>query len=120
MVRAHGVNKENKGGQSNVRFVGNVTDFEALKHLTLDCVKRFTRDTKAAFCYGYGTDVDYAVKSADWTPEADTSAFGGARPCWVVYAGQAIADTEPAIIGTLTADLYNDPSSPCKGGMRFP
>lgn len=120
MIRARGVSKEYKGGQANVRFVGNTHDVKVLQDLTMQCVKRFTKDLKAAFCFGYGSDTDYAVKSPDWAPEADASAFGGARPCWVVYAGQALADSEPAIIDTLPGDIYNSPDSPCKGGMTFP
>lgn len=117
MVRAHGVSKKNKGGQSDVRFVAGSTDPAVIKRLALECVEHFTQETKAAFCYAYGTQVDYDTKTPDWTPAFDKSGFGGSRPCWVAQAGQALNWDEPEI--PVEADRWQYEAGKCKGGVKF-
>ncbi|RYF48455.1 MAG: hypothetical protein EOO27_35455 [Comamonadaceae bacterium] len=91
MVRAQGITKENKGGQSNIRFVAGTDSVEALGDLTEQCIDHFLEKTKAAYCYAYGSDVDYDHKTFDWTPEFDQSEYGGSRPCWIFYGGQPLS-----------------------------
>lgn len=69
MVRALGVTKQNKGGQSNVRFVADSQDTGVIERLAIECVEHFTDETKAAFCYAYGTQADYDAKTPEWTPD---------------------------------------------------
>lgn len=118
MVRAHGVSKQNKGGQSDVRFVAGSKDPAVIKRLAIECVEHFTQETEAAFCYAYGTQVDYDTKTPDWTPEFDKSAFGGSRPCWVAQAGQALNWDEPEI-PVETDRLQYEVVNKCKGGVKF-
>lgn len=117
MVRARGVSKENKGGQSNIRFVAESTDARELEQLAVACVAEFVKQTKAAFCYAYGTQADYDVTEPDWTPEFDESEYGGSRPCWVAYAGQALADTSASVI--VAPDTVSYQVSGCPGGVQF-
>ncbi|MDL9944592.1 hypothetical protein QSJ19_03125 [Gordonia sp. ABSL11-1] len=117
MVRAQGVTKEAKGGQSNVRFVAGSRDAKQIGQLALDCVRHFTKQTEAAYCYAYGTEADYAVKTPDWTPEFDETIYGGSRPCWVAQGGQSLNDHEPALMVESHKVLYD--SSDCPGGVRF-
>ncbi|GAB2935830.1 hypothetical protein GCM10027047_35650 [Rhodococcus aerolatus] len=117
MVRARGVSKENKGGQSNVRFVAESRDAQELEQLALACVAEFVKQTKAAFCYAYGTQADYDVTEPDWTPEFDESEYGGSRPCWVAYAGQALADSSPSVVVPPSPVGYE--VSGCPGGVQF-
>lgn len=118
MVQARGVSKENKGGQSNVRFVAGSTNADEIEQLALECVREFAKQTKAAFCYAYGTQADYDVTEADWTPEFDESEYGGSRPCWVAYAGQALADSSPSV--GVPPDSVSYQVSECPGGVQFP
>ncbi|PBC38121.1 hypothetical protein CJ178_29480 [Rhodococcus sp. ACPA4] len=118
MVRAIGISKENKGSQSNVRFVGGNDDLAVLKILTEQCVDHYLEQTKAAYCYAYGSDKDYELKTFDWTPEFDTTAYGGSRPCWTHYSGQPLAgrdsrtSSETSGISYVVAD--------CPGSVAFP
>ena len=121
MVRAHGVTKQNKGGQSNIRFVANSTSARSVERMATECVRYFAKQTKAAYCYAYGTQADYDLKAPGWTPEFDESAFGGSRPCWVVQAGLSLNDVdrhdEPSI--TAGPNDMSYVSSGCPGGVTF-
>lgn len=117
MVRAHGVTKDNKGGQSNVRFVAGTDDFAQIEELQRQCVQHYLDITQAAYCYAYATDTDYAVTTIEWTPDFDESIYGGARPCWIIYGGQPIAGP-PGTTTTKTALEYRNQQ--CPGGVRLP
>lgn len=121
MVRAYGVTKQNKGGQSNVRFVANSTSARDIEQMSKECVKHFARQTKAAYCYAYGTQADYEITTPDWTPEFDQSIYGGSRPCWIAQAGQSLNDADrhdgPSVVAA--ADAVSYASSNCPGGVRF-
>lgn len=117
MVRAEGVTKENKGGQSNVRFVANSQEASTIRKLALECVEHFTQKTKAAYCYAYGSQLDYDVKTPEWTPGWDEGIYGAYRPCWVTQAGQSLNDNEPAIMVEPAEVSYL--TSDCPGGVTF-
>lgn len=118
MVRALGVSKENKGGQSDVRFVAGSDDLATLNKLTEQCVDHYLKETKAAYCYAYGSDKDYELKTFDWTPEFDTSVYGGSRPCWTHYAGQPLSgrDSRSSQVTSGVSYLAAD----CPGTVAFP
>ncbi len=122
MVRAQGITKANKGGQSNVRFVAGSRDAAVIEKLALECVDHFAQETKAAYCYAYGTQADYEVKTPDWTPAFDATIYGGSRPCWIVQAGQSLNDADrgddPSIVAGPVESAYT--SVPCPGGVQFP
>ncbi|MFI6432846.1 hypothetical protein [Rhodococcus oryzae] len=117
MVRAHGVSKEHKGGQSNVRYVAGTDDAEQVKTLQKQCVQHYLEKTKAAYCYGYANDADYALTTIEWDAEFDESAYGGGRPCWIVYGGQPLNGPP----GTETGkEAYEYTRIGCPGAVRFP
>ncbi|MDI9979815.1 hypothetical protein [Rhodococcus sp. IEGM 1307] len=117
MVRAHGVTKDDEGGQSNVRFVAGTDDPARIDDLQRQCVQHYLRDTKAAYCYGYANDADYALTTVEWTPEFDESPYGGGRPCWIIYGGQPVAGPP----GTETAkSAIEYRTLGCPGGVGFP
>lgn len=116
MVRARGVTKEKKGGQSNVRFVADSQDVKVIERLALECVKHFTRETKAAYCYAYGTQADYDVKTPEWTPDWDDGEYGEYRPCWVTQAGQSLIADKP---NAMTPNSTSYVLANCPGGVRF-
>ncbi len=118
MVRAHGVSKDEKGGQSNVRFVGNSDDPTVLAALTEQCIDHFLTETAAAYCYAYGSDADYDHKTFDWTPEFDESVYGGSRPCWVAYGGQPIAGRDSRTLDTKSGFEYV--TADCPGTVAYP
>ncbi|WP_413768987.1 hypothetical protein [Rhodococcus pyridinivorans] len=91
MVRAHGVTKDEQGGQSNVRFVAGTEDPKRIEDLRRQCVQHYLGITTSAYCYGYANDVDYDLTTVVWTPEFDESIYGQGRPCWITYGGQPIA-----------------------------
>lgn len=119
MVKARGVSKQNKGGQSNVRFVAGTTNIKEIERLALECVEHFTEQTKAAYCYAYATQSDYDLKDPEWTPEFDASAYGGYRICWTLQAGQSLASDRPGIVATNTSITY-DMVTHCPGGVKIP
>lgn len=117
MVQAHGVTKDDKGGQSNVRFVAGTDDPARIQDLQRQCVQHYLQDTKAAYCYGYANDADYALTTVEWTPEFDESIYGGGRPCWIAYGGQPVAGP-PGTETTKSVLEYR--TLGCPGGVRFP
>lgn len=117
MVRAKGVTKEAKGGQTNVRFVAESQDATKVEALTHECVRYFVRETRAAYCYGYGTQADYDKKEPNWTPEFDETVFGGSRPCWVVQAGQSLDGDRPETVAGPNPASYQ--IAQCPGDVKF-
>lgn len=117
MVRAHGTSKDHKGGQSNVRFVAGTDDAEKVKALQKQCVQHYLEQTEAAYCYGYANDADYALTTIEWDAKFDESAYGGGRPCWIVYGGQPLS-------GPPATETSKEPSeytrTGCPGTVRFP
>lgn len=117
MVRAHGVSKEHKGGQSNVRYVAGTDDAEQVKALQKQCVQHYLEKSKAAYCYGYANAADYALTTIEWDAEFDESSYGGGRPCWIVYGGQPL-NGPPGTETGKDADEYTRIG--CPGAVRFP
>lgn len=117
MVRAHGVTKDDQGGQANVRFVAGTEDPERIEDLRRQCVQHYLETTKSAYCYGYANDTDYAVTTVEWTPEFDESIYGQGRPCWITYGGQPIAG--PPGSETMKSALEYRTQG-CPGAVRFP
>ncbi|WP_348542352.1 PASTA domain-containing protein [Dietzia kunjamensis] len=101
MVRASGVTKQHKGGQSNVRFVAGTSDPDELRQLTDQCVDFYLNKTRAAYCYGYETQADFGQKDPSWTAESDRDIWGGARPCWSSYGGQPLNGPDSRQITTV-------------------
>lgn len=97
MVRAYGVTKQHKGGQSNVRFVAGTSDPDELRRLTDQCVDFYLSKTRAAYCYGYETQADFDQKDPSWTVESDEDIWGGARPCWSAHGGQPLNGPDSSI-----------------------
>lgn len=116
MVRVQGITKDAKGGQSNVRFVAGTEDPAQIEDLQRQCVQHYLQDTKAAYCYGYANDADYALTTVEWAPEFDESIYGGGRPCWIAYGGQPVAGP-PGTERTKSALEYQ--TLGCPGGVRF-
>ncbi|WP_144377038.1 hypothetical protein [Rhodococcus pyridinivorans] len=117
MVRAHGVTKDDQGGQSNVRFVAGTEDPKRIEDLRHQCVQHYLETTKSAYCYGYANDADYDLTTVEWTPDFDESIYGQGRPCWITYGGQPIAGP-PGTETTKSALEYR--TQRCPGGVRFP
>ncbi|AYA23513.1 hypothetical protein C6369_002530 [Rhodococcus rhodochrous] len=117
MVRAHGVTKDDQGGQSNVRFVAGTEDPERIEDLRRQCVQHYLETTKSAYCYGYANDADYGLTTVEWTPDFDESIYGQGRPCWITYGGQPIAGP-PGTETTKSALEYR--TQGCPGGVLFP
>lgn len=104
MVRAAGVSKENRGGQSNVRFVADTSDPDELRYLTEQCVDHYLDKADGAFCYGYASQSDYDVRDPDWTPASDEEIWGGMRPCWSTYGGQAVSGPDSRLEVRVVSD----------------
>ena len=117
MVRAHGMTKDDEGRQSNVRFVAGIEDPHQVEELQRQCVQHYLHTTKAAYCYGYATEADYALTTVEWTPEFDESIYGGGRPCWIAHGGQPLAGP-PGTETTKSAHEYT--TLGCPGGVRYP
>ncbi|MFD9663503.1 PASTA domain-containing protein [Rhodococcus sp. NPDC059968] len=120
MVRARGVTREHLGGQSNVRFVAGTDDINQIKDLTEQCIDYFLKSTRAAYCYGYGNDADFEVKTPDWTPEFDSTAFGGSRPCWITFGGQPPAGPDSRKPTQVTEEYEYRGVLQCPGTVQFP
>jgi hypothetical protein len=118
MVRAHGVTKTDNGGQSNIRFVGGTDSVDVLADLTEQCIDHYLEQTKAAYCYAYGSDIDYELKTFDWAPEFDESAFGGSRPCWVYHGGQPISGAQDRGVKMTSGIEYL--LANCPGTIAYP
>jgi|GEM_PF-5049766 len=101
MVRASGVTKQHKGGQSNIRFVAGTSDPDELRQLTDQCVDFYLTKTRAAYCYSYETQADFDQKDPSWTAESDQDIWGGARPCWSSYGGQPLNGPDSRDITTV-------------------
>ncbi|WP_155290321.1 hypothetical protein [Rhodococcoides fascians] len=117
MVRTESVTKENKGGQTNIRFVANTNSYDDIVSLTNQCVDYYLDETVAAYCYGYGSQEDFDLTAFDWTPASDDEIFGSGRPCWVMYSGQPIAGPEGRTESPASATSYIDQ---CPGNVEFP
>lgn len=117
MVRTESVTKENKGGQTNIRFVADTDSYDEIVSLTNECVDYYLDETEAAYCYGYGSQEDFDLTAFDWTPESDDEIFGTGRPCWVMYSGQPIAGPDSRTESPASATSYIDR---CSGGVEFP
>lgn len=117
MVRTESVTKENKGGQTNIRFVAGTDSYDDIVSLTNQCVDHYLAETEAAYCYGYGSQQDFDLTAFDWTRESDSDVFGSGRPCWVMYSGQPIAGPDSRTESPASATSYIDQ---CPGGVKFP
>lgn len=117
MVRTESVTKENKGGQTNIRFVAGTDSYDDIVSLTNQCVDYYLDETEAAYCYGYGSQKDFDLTAFDWTPESDAEIFGAGRPCWVMYSGQPIAGPDSRTESPASATSYIDQ---CPGSVEFP
>lgn len=116
MVRTESVTKENKGGQTNIRFVADNVDYEDILALTDQCVDEYLSETTAAYCYGYANSADFDVTAFDWTPESDQDIYGTGRPCWVMYSGQPLTGVDGRTDTPAGATSYIDQ---CPGGVEF-
>jgi hypothetical protein len=77
------VTKQAKGGQANAAAVASGTSAPLLD-LGKGCVDYFRRAYKAAFCYMFGSQADFATTT--WNDQE-----GLADKCWIWYVGIPLA-----------------------------
>ncbi|MFF5224979.1 hypothetical protein [Dactylosporangium sp. NPDC000521] len=83
MVRKMSVTKKVKGGQANAAVVAGGTPAQLLD-AGKGCVDHFRKTYKAAYCYVFGSQADFATTT--WNdPE------GLADKCWIWYVGIPLA-----------------------------
>lgn len=83
MVRKMLVTKKAKGGQANAVVVASGTPTQLLD-VGKGCVEHFRRTYKAAFCYVFGSQADFAVTT--WNEQE-----GLVDKCWIWYVGIPLA-----------------------------
>lgn len=105
MVRDVVVNKESKGGQSNVTVVVEGVGLSGIEEIGLQCVEHYLRETKAAFCQVWGTQADYDARS---------SIGKDIIACWVLSIGVPINGGDPIVTGSSEFSYRADG---CPGGV---